>query len=271
MLRAFQKRKSRLKWLLDKKFDGIWIGSPPVLVGDQELEPGDVLFCVPKPGRSKYARWLRSLIQAASDGVYTHCGIYLGSEQVADSVTSGVRIISLDEFEQSFRYIAVTRCPGMNPKRARAIRLYARICHRRKARYNFFGAMLVPFREYYWLRHYYDCAFREFRKPESRSKKLGGKGVFFCSELVVQCFKACGYIPREHAIYKSHIWSPTALAEENIFTLVGYRSSEGLRAVSEGDPFLGGCHDVLKLSKDFDVASRTGGPQVSPAADFRDP
>jgi hypothetical protein len=255
MLRVLQKRKARLKWLLDKKVHGIWIGPPPVLVGDQELEPGDVLFCVPKQTRSKYDRLLSGLIQRASDGVYTHCGIYLGNTEVAHSIASGVRINSLREFEQSCRYTAVTRCPGMNERRARAIRFYARLCHRRNARYNFLGAMLLPFREYLWLQHCYRCIRREVYKVESRSKKIGGKGVLFCSEFVVQCFKACGYIPREHPMFKSHIWSPTGLAEENIFSLIGYRSSDGLQSVSKDDPFLGNCHYILKDSKDYRVAS----------------
>jgi hypothetical protein len=86
------------------------------------------------------------------------------------------------------------------------------------------------------------------RPRESRSRKRGGKGLFFCSEFIVQCFRACGYIPREHPMYASHIWSPIALAEENRFTLVGYQTSAGLRAVSRVDPFLGGCHYVLRRS-----------------------
>jgi hypothetical protein len=251
MLKMFQIRKARLKWLLDRRFMGVWMGPLPRLLDKQELEPGDVLFCAPRLQRRKYARWISRLIQTSTDGVYTHCGVYLGFGRVADSNASGVRIVTLEEFEEHFRYLAVARCPGITSKRARAIRLYAHLCWSRGARYNFLGALLLPLREYYWLRHYYAYALRGARKPVSNFNKFRGKGLFFCSEFVVQCFKACGYIPQNDRSYQSHIWTPTGLAEENIFTLVGYRSTEGLQSVSKSDPFLGGCHYVLKHSNDY--------------------
>ena len=244
------RKKGELYHNTDRRVDGLWLGDPPAIVSDMELQTGDVLFCSPHIRKG----WL---IQQSTAGVYTHCAIYIGDSQVADSTPCrGVSISPLSEFDKQYRYIAVARCPGIwtEPNdsenrqqeikyRKNAIKRYVKICEGMKVRYNPIGALFVPFREWLWIKQ---------SSWERNSKldwllflfvtKRGGHGAMFCSEFVHRCFVACGHLNKEE---HSHLLSPNALSEDDTFGFVGYRSLGGLQLVNENDPFLDGCSYVL--------------------------
>lgn len=240
------KEKDKLYRASDRRMDGIWYGVQPSILEDAELQIGDVFFCAPHIKKG-------GLIQRSTAGIYTHCAIYIGNAQVADSTPRrGVYISSLSKFEKDYRYIAVTRCPGVwattndsesrkrdIKTRKKAINRYVQICKNKAVCYNPLGALLVPFREWLWIK-------QQSWERNSRLDwllflipKRGGSGAMFCSEFIHRCFIACGYIDKTQEF--SHVLSPNALAEDKIFDFVGYRSSRRLDSVEEYDPFLGGC------------------------------
>jgi len=236
-----RRKQDHLKRSTDRRYEGIWLGSAPKLIKDHRgLRAGDVLFC--SRGRKG---WLAELIQNTTDGVYTHCGIYVGKGQVIHADRQGVQEISLEDFITDYAYIAVTRCPGTGKRRSRKILNFARDCANKRFRYNLIGAALVPLLEYLNIKKHYDPHdFRKFLPPKSGLPKLLRKR-FFCSQFVVQCYIECGYIDADDRYYQSRYWSPTGLAEENIFELIGFMSKGGLSAVDHGDPHLAGNAWVL--------------------------
>lgn len=236
-----RRKQDRLKRITDRRFNGIWMGPPPELLDSTELLSGDVLFC----GQINQDT-LTQIIQNTTDGIYVHCGVYIGENKVAHAVGSGVSEIPLEKFVAGYSYVSVTRCPGANPKRSELIVEFAQRCIASEFRYNFIGAALSPLREYLSIRRRYGLLCNKKPKVRVISKRAKHpKKRYFCSEFVVQCYIECGYIPREEAYDEAGCWSPTGLAEENIFTLIGYMSTDGLAGVHPEDPHLHGNSWVL--------------------------
>lgn len=235
------KKQDNLKKTTDRRYKGLWMGDPPELLTREDLLAGDVLFC----GQAKHNK-RTELIQKSTDGVYVHCGVYIGDGRVVDALGSGMRETSLERFVADYTYVAVTRSPGANQERSEKIVQFARRCVKSRLRYNLLGAMLVPLREYLNIRKHYLFYWkpgkRRHRKPTW--KKTARRG-FFCSEFVVQCYVECGYIDDDQDYYHKGNWSPTGLAEENIFEFLGFMAAGGLEAVHPDDPHLAGNGWVL--------------------------
>jgi len=220
------------------------MGPPPELIDSTKLLSGDVLFC----GQTDQDP-LTQIIQNTTDGIYVHCGVYIGDNKVAHAVAGGVTEIPLEKFVTSYSYISVTRCPGANSKRSDLIVDFAQRCIASEFRYNFIGAALSPLREYLSIRRRYSLLWN--KKPKMRAVSKWAKRPkkrYFCSEFVVQCYIECGYIPQEEAYDDAGCWSPTGLAEESIFTLIGYMSPDGLEGVHPEDPYIYGSSWVLTPS-----------------------
>lgn len=218
----------------------LWMGPPPKLLSANDLEVGDVVFC-----GSANTDKATSLIQNLTDGSYVHCGIYIGNNKIIDIATSGARCVTVNNFIHEYSYLAISRCPGMNHHRKRAIVRYAKLCVNKLVKYNWLGAAVLPINEYLYITSQYRMAFGKKFRPPRLSKKYFTKNRMFCSEFVVQCFKACGYIMKDDPYSISQKCSPTWLAEENTFSLIGYMSVSGLKCVDKNDPFLGGCGYIL--------------------------
>lgn len=235
-----RKKQDNLKRRTDRRYEGLWMGPPPKLLDENELLPGDVIFC----GQSKKDK-ATELIQNTTDGVYVHCAIYVGDGKIVDAVRSGVREIELRSFLSEYAYLAVTRPPGANPKRSNIIVDFARECVEREFRYNLWGAAFVPIREYFNVKSFHSLDFRKRRGPKKISRAWLPKKSYFCSELVIECYVKCGYIGEDYSYFRSSLWSPTGLAEEAVFQLKGFMSTGGLAAVDPLDPYIGGCDWVL--------------------------
>ncbi|MCA2018918.1 hypothetical protein LDJ79_22585 [Vibrio tritonius] len=236
-----RKKKDNLKRRIDARGEMLWMGPEPEVLTKFDLLIDDVLFC-----GSANTEKATTLIQNMTDGSYVHCGIYIGNGKVADIATSGARDIDIGEFLDNYSYIAVARCPGINPLRQRAVVRYAKLCVKHSVKYNWVGAALLPFSEYFYIKSQYRMAFGKKYKLPKASKKSLNRYRMFCSEFVVQCFKACGYINKNDPYAISHKCSPSWLAEQNTFELIGYMSSTGLNGVDDQDPFLGGCSYILR-------------------------
>ncbi|WIE50669.1 hypothetical protein [Pseudomonas sp. GM17] len=61
----------------------------------------------------------------------------------------------------------------------------------------------------------------------------------------MQCYIECGYISGEQRYYDARCWSPTGLAEDRFFELIGFMSAGELMAVHPDDPHLAGSAWVL--------------------------
>ena len=62
----------------------------------------------------------------------------------------------------------------------------------------------------------------------------------YCVEFVINAFVSCGYIGSDDPYAEATRRTPTGLAEDNIFELVGYASSRGWAGVSQDDLHLAG-------------------------------
>ena len=140
--RLIRRKQDNLKRHTDRRFEGLWMAPAPKLLEALELLAGDVLFC----GQAKRDK-LTELIQNTTDGVYVHCGIYVGDNAVVHAVGAGVREVSLEQFVSDYAYVAVTRSPGANSERSKEIAKFARSCVNAGHRYNYIGAAPAPLRE----------------------------------------------------------------------------------------------------------------------------
>lgn len=236
------KKQDYLKRSTDRRCEGIWIGPPPKLLSENDLLFGDVLFC----GGALRDK-ITSIIQKLSDGPYTHCGVYFGNGEVIDVATSGIRKIKLEEFISNYEYVTVTRCPGLNTsnkrlynERMEKIENFVLRCIKDNVKYDFKNAALSPLKEFKNIKLRYEIGGSD--KKESSHQELR---QYFCSQFVLACFKATGWIDEDSSYFEPKFWTPTGLAEENIFNFIGFMSENGLGSVSRLDPFLGGNPWVL--------------------------
>jgi hypothetical protein len=238
-IRPINKSLNNWKGRRDRKVNGIWMGPPPSLLTKEDMLIGDVIFCGDTTDRKK-----AELIKAASAGNYVHCALYVGRGKVVDVVPGGVRLLSLTDFISRYSYLAVTRCPGNaeDRRRRREIAKFARLALQSGVRgYGYIGAALAPVLELIDLRNLHLL----WRRQSSHSKKLIPSGKMFCSEFIIEAYIACGYVQRGDPYLLPRRRTPSGLAEENIFSLIGFISSEGWNGVSPDDHFLGGSSWVL--------------------------
>lgn len=205
-----------LKRLLDRRYRGIRINpDPPTILKGGSVEEADVLFCF---GGEKQIPW--QIISYGSSGPYVHAAICIGNSEVAEATTDGVVRSQLNDLINRYQYIAVARCPGV--KGIAALRnnvvTFCQSHIQQKTGYSYVRAALSPLYELVELviLRVYQRPPR-FRWPRSRNRT-------FCSQFVLEAFVAGGYIPKDY--YALNARSPTALAEENCFELVGYLTNQ---------------------------------------------
>ncbi len=239
---SIRKKQDHLKRSTDRRYEGIWIGPPPKLMSENDLLFGDILFC----GGALKGK-VTDIIQNISDGPYTHCGIYFGNGEVVDVVTSGIRKTRLKEFISNYEYLTVTRCPGLcksnkrlYDERVEKLEKFVFRCIKDNVRYDFKNAILSPLKEFKNIKLCYERG--GYDKKESSHQELR---KYFCSQFVVACFKATGWIDENSSYFEPKFWTPTGLAEEYMFNFIGFMSENGLGNVSRLDPFLCGNSWVL--------------------------
>lgn len=235
ILKSIRVKQHKLKENTDKRYEGLWMGPPPCIVQLRELNIGDVFFC----GGTLEDK-VSDVIQNVSGGTYTHCGVYLGEDKVVDVVSEGIRKIDLHDFLGRYEYIAVTRSPGLDPSLGQLTNLrikklinFVRKCIESDVKYNWRGAVFSPMREYKNIEN--SCRIGS-RDTKEVSHKFRGK--YFCSEFILACFKATGWMDQNSSYFDGKNWTPTGLSDENIFQFVGYMSNKGLDGVSRSDPFI---------------------------------
>ena len=220
-----------LKRLLDRRYVGIRIDrQSPERVGQADLQIADVLFCY---GGVPNIPW--QIISHGSSGPYVHAAVYMGDSLVSEATTKGVLSTSVSDFVARYKYIAVTRCPGVqgDPALASRVRNFCAYHISSRTKYDFIGACLSPAYEILDLMYQRaTCRTISFNWPRSRTRT-------FCSQFVLDAFVSGGYIPSNY--YALGARSPTALAEENFLHFIGYLSNaRSLLPLVEDDFFWSG-------------------------------
>ncbi|WP_144244218.1 hypothetical protein [Nitrincola sp. A-D6] len=204
--------------------------SYPQLVDKNILQPGDVLFCCQSPPNEIKGKVKTKAIQKFTKGIYVHCGLYIGNDLVADSAGGAVRHIDIDEFIGSYTYIVISRCQYLNEDRIAEMVSYTYECKDKSIKYDLSGALALP-----KLRKEHRKYIHGGDKKPNYDK--ASEERVFCSEFVLNCFKASGYIPWDHEFYVSHAFSPTDLAHDELLRFEGYLSKGGISSIHPDDSF----------------------------------
>lgn len=188
-----------------------------------ELRAGDILLCY---GDAKFDP-LRKKIIRTTHSKYTHAAICLDTNTAAESlIKGGVTKIKIEEIVGRYDHVALIRQPDAwrSPDRVQALNAFIDSIISSKAKYNFRD--LWAFEK---KREIHQISLAEQLQAFFEGKMTPPpieKGSYFCSELVVACFVASGFIDLSAAVvYKSNVTSPGELGRDPTFgTFYGYLS-----------------------------------------------
>ncbi len=158
------------------------------LIGKDIMQPGDILL--------SSVNSLSSVgIRALSFSPVSHASIYLGDGLIAEAVTSGIRVRSVDDFVAEEASIVAFRHPTLQPANLPPMRAF--VDKNVGQKYNFLGIVLqAPF-----ILERRVCELplvpglvRDFcvRGVAAVQLGLGSQDKFFCSQFVLQAFNVAG-------------------------------------------------------------------------------
>ena len=209
-------------------------------VGDRfvtvdQLKAGDVLLCY----KAKKYDIVGERIRTVTKSDYTHAAIYIGSNEIAESMTSGVTITSISEFVRRYDHVAVFRQPdAWSTGRARILRTFVEGLASTGVKYNLSGVLSFKKRQ----KEHEQTLFAQLNDYFNgvRASTNQSKESYFCSELVADCFVITGFIqPTAAILYKSDTTSPGALGRDPTFgTFCGYMSHIDNYNVPQDDEFI---------------------------------
>lgn len=204
-----------------------------------EIKIADILLCGPSISEK-----VNDIIQNTTDGTFIHCALYIGNDIIIDMTTKGIRRIKISNFIDNYSYIAIMRSQRVNLN-IDAVINFAKQKEKRKCKYNWIGAILSPIKEYNNIKWFYASMPHNtnynLKKPNFNKKSFLLSERYFCSELIMDCFKAADDIDKYEKYYKSDKWSPTGIAEDSMFSFMGYLGDEKIWSkIDKLDPFLMG-------------------------------
>lgn len=227
------------------------------ILSENDLIIGDVLLCSAND-------YVGRLIKDNTKSNYVHAAIYLGDGMVAEAMVkgnkSGLSSVSLGAVVKEnisnviarYEYLAVLRPhPSLGWQfagRRKLLLEFVDILLENKVGYNFYGALMLA-----------RNGNKQFRGDEKNNKLyefLNGKRKvpspikkkYFCSELIVDCFRYGGILDKStyfHIVAEDH--SPGDLAKSNNFGwLLGYlSSSKGFKVPKSDDLFFESTYDEI--------------------------
>lgn len=211
----------------DRRYKGLPMHSgPPPLLSVGDLQGADVFFCY---GSKETIPWWA--ITYGSSGPYVHVAIYLANGWVAEATPKGVVKTDIGEFLSRYLYVAATRCPGVHgiPDLMSKVEDFCHSNIRVNTKYDYLGAVLSPLFEFVELK------ITSATRMPFPIKWPRRKNRTFCSQFVLDAFVDGGYVPDDDWCLGAR--SPTALAEDNIFELLGYLSQSGEVSLLSNDLF----------------------------------
>ncbi len=158
------------------------------LIGKEAMQAGDILL-------SSTNSLVPLGIRVLSVSPVSHASIYLGNGQVAEAVTSGIQVRSVDDFIAAESTIVAFRHPGIAPSHMVPMRSF--VDKHVGQKYNFVGIVLqAPFT---LERRVCELPLvpglvRDFcvRGVAAVQLGLGSQDKFFCSQFVLQAFNQAG-------------------------------------------------------------------------------
>ena len=158
------------------------------LIGKEAMQAGDILL-------SSTNSLVPLGIRVLSVSPVSHASIYLGNGQVAEAVTSGIQVRSVDDFIAAESTIVAFRHPGIAPSHMVPMRSF--VDKHVGQKYNFVGIVLqapfTPERRVCEL-PLVPGLVRDFcvRGVAAVQLGLGSQDKFFCSQFVLQAFNQAG-------------------------------------------------------------------------------
>ncbi|SPZ04948.1 Orthopoxvirus protein of uncharacterised function (DUF830) [Pseudomonas luteola] len=223
------------KCLADRRHSGVLsLDNPhPLFLTEADLAPADILFCP-----NDETDLIRAAISYGSAGDYVHTAIYIGKGYAIEAANGGVVKVKLDDVIKRYPYVAVARCFGANPEGvlelSKKVVDFCLLHAQAKTPYNLKGALMAPLLELQELE--LQNRTKRWSVPNHTGSPIES---LFCSQLVVEAFINGGYIPE--GTVNSASYSPTKLAEDRMFGLIGYFGDQALRNhIRDNDYFLTG-------------------------------
>lgn len=203
------------------------------MISTSELKTGDIILCLGND-KGKVSKGIKRV--TGSD--YTHAAICLDKYRAAESSISGVQKTRIKDIIDGYDHIAILRQPdAWSEDKVKSVNLFVDKVIESKAKYNISGIFKFVHKKkshktdlYNKLKAYFDGKLT----PDCFEK-----GRYFCSELVVDCFIATGFImPSAAILYKSDTFSPGDLSDDPTFgTFLGYISSKQNYIIPANDKF----------------------------------
>jgi hypothetical protein len=199
-----------------------------------DLLPGDILLFRPLNPDD-----LEERVSATTQSPYTHAAIYLGNNEIAESVSpEGVQVQKLSNAEKEAYIIGVLRSQaGFSERRVAAMRAFVDKLVAQGARYDVRGALSFQERKDEYIEKLLDTLATNYGTTISEGKLA--QMAYLCSALVVACYTISGVIgDSAQVVYRPNVFSAADLHRDPTFGwLLGYIAKNGQR-VPLDDPLL---------------------------------
>lgn len=204
---------------------GLKLGPYPGRLFQKDLLPGDVLVWFSLDNGSKNSK-KHVVISEATEGAYTHVGIYLGGGISIDAGPDGVKRTQLSSLMAGFESGDVLRYRKLD-KRIKIV--LAKACSFEGYAYAKSDANRMPFRR---------AAYRakQYQRTPSSIKELIGvyflkerlksgppQNQVYCSQMVIEAYGAAGIYDDD--VVRSAAISPNDLIENGEFEYMGFISN----------------------------------------------
>lgn len=193
------------------------------LISQERLRAGDVLLCY----KAKTLDPIGNKIREVTQSNYTHAAICIDATNAVESESSlgsnGVAKITISRLLSRYDHAAVFRQPdAWSQDRVSALQTFINCLIKSGAKYNVLG--VAKFRKH--KKAHDNNLTEQLHAYFSGDLEVAPllKGKYFCSELVVDCFVATGFIdPSAAVVYHSATVSPGDLGRDATFgTFCGY-------------------------------------------------
>ncbi len=205
---------------------GLKFGDYPGRLSRQDLRPGDVLVWYAPDNGSKDDK-THAAIREATEGAYSHVGIYLGNDTSIDAGPDGIHKTQLNDLIAAFESGDVLRYRGLGK---RVSTVLEKACSFEGYAYAKSDAYEMPFRR---------AAYRAKANGKKITKLIELIGVYllrkrlksgppqgqiYCSQMVIEAYGAAK-IYADDAIRSAAV-SPNDLIEDGDFEYMGFLSNK---------------------------------------------
>ena len=204
------------------------------IIDQTSLIGGDIILCYGDGKKDLIAKG----IEKVTGSKYKHAAICIDTTSAAESGMSGVKKESIKDIIKRYSHVAIFRQPdAWNQDRVNALKLFIDKTIETGAKYNFKGITSFSKNKSEHDKSIYqklDSYFKGDLKSDAHEK-----GNYFCSELVVNCLTATGFIsPSAAVLYKGDTFAPVDLGKDPTFgTFFGFIIPKNNYQIPETDDF----------------------------------